>query len=487
MAKILADTFEFLNECKLNTTQYLQHHAAQNPKRIAIAVPEFTLTYAGLVEVIERIVLRLQASGVNAQSSVELSLGDVPVALVVSLALQRLGCVCFIPFTISQSGVVPCDFYVDKREVEGRKGKPLIVSNDWFTSSGPIGKDATLPNGFASAHAIAVITTSTGTTGKPKIIASTLEKLHSSVVSGLRHPGQAAGKAPCLVAASLGSLWAYRQMLTILWSGGTLVLGQVEAATAVNLKTLRVRHLATPVGRLADWVKIARTNPRLFDGLEAVTTAGAMLTPALEREVQTYMCRQVYTNYGTTETGLIASSNSFQRSKYANCVGSLVPGVRVEIVDEADQVLPEGENGKVRIWVGQSHDALGGTIIKDGWFYPGDIGVIRDGDLLCIEGRVDDLVNLGGRKYSLDVLDDQLRGCKGITDHATFAVPDRLGVTRLYCAVCPGDGFDLELVRGSLKDAPPFTKIFELDQIPRSTDGKIKRRDLVALVTTPQA
>lgn len=483
----MADAYDFLTECKLNTAQYLQYHAQQNPKRLAIVARQTSLNYASLIEIVERIAFRLQAAGVSSLSYVELALDNIPATLVLSLAVQRLGCVCFIPFTSSLSSVVPCNFYIDDRVVEGRKGTPLIVTNDWFTMDVPSSQSAMLPDGFASPQATAVITTSTGTTGKPKIIGSTLEKLHSSIVSGLRHPGQVAGKAPCLVAASFGSLWAYRQMLTILWSGGTLVMGPVHPSTAAELKPHRVRHLATPVGRLVDWLKIARKNPRLFDGLEAITTAGAMLTPALEREVQTYMCRQVYTNYGTTETGLIASSNSFQRSKHANCVGSIVPGVRLEIVDEEDQVLPEGQIGRVRIWVGHSHDMFGGTVVKEGWFYPSDTGSIRDGGLLCIEGRADDLVNCGGRKYSLDVLDDQLVGCKGITDHAVFAVSDSLGVTRLYCAVCPGAGFDPQLVESSLKDTPPLTRIFQLEKLPRSTDGKIKRRELVELVTGPKS
>ncbi|MEO6608925.1 MAG: class I adenylate-forming enzyme family protein [Aestuariivirga sp.] len=478
----MADAYAFLKECKLDTTLYLRYHAQQSPKRLAIVAPQNSINYAFLVQLVDNIALRLYASGVNQSSRVELALDNKPATLVLALALQRLGCACFIPFAASLSGAVACEFYLDDRVVEGRNGKPLIVTADWFALSFSTNDEPPEFEGFSSLHSLAVITTSTGTTGKPKIIGSTLEKLHNSVISGLQQTGQVAGKAPCLVAASYGSLWAFRQMLTILWSGGTLVLGQVHPSSAAALKTNRVRHLATPVGRLADWLTIARRNSRLFDGLEAITTAGAMLTPAMEREVKTFMCRQIYTNYGTTETGLIASGNSFQRSKHANCVGSIVHGVKVQIVDELEQVLPNDQTGRVRIWVGRSHDTIGGTMVKEGWFYPGDLGVMKEDELLCIEGRVDDLVNFGGRKFRLDSLDDQLVGCKGIIDHAVFAVPDRLGVTRLYCAVCPGEGFDPEILKSHLRDAPPFTKIFEVSQLPRSTDGKIKRRELSALV-----
>jgi acyl-coenzyme A synthetase/AMP-(fatty) acid ligase len=484
---ILAELYEFLRDCKINTAQYVQYHAAQNSKRAAVVSPQFTLTYGDLVQLIEGLAHRLQAMGVRPGSQVELTPDNLPVALILSLALHRLGATCVIPFSASQSGAVPSEFYIDDKVVEGRIGQPLVYSPEWMATRPGNYQNSVLPNGYATIDSIVVITTSTGTTGRPKAVASTVEKLHRSILSSLQHPGQAAGKAPCLVVASFGSLWAYRQMLTVLWSGGTLVLGPVHPSTASALKTLRVRHLATPVGRLVDWLKIARKNPRLFDGLEAVTTAGAMLTPALEREVQTYICKQVFTNYGTTETGLIASGNSAQRSKYPHCVGSIVPGAKLEVVDENNQPMPEGQTGRVRIWIGESKDTLGGTVIRDGWFYPGDTGSIVEGNVLCLQGRTDDIVNLGGRKYVLDALDDQLVGCKGIVDHGVFAVPDRLGVVRLYCAVCPGDGYDPAIVENSLKDTPPLAKIFEMKQIPRTTDGKIKRHELVALVTGPQS
>ena len=216
----MAQSYDFLRDCKLNTLQYLQYHAAQNSQRLAIVTPQGKLTYGALVSLVEGIAKRLNGLGVLSGARVELLVENDAGAFILSLALQRLGCICSIPFAKSQIGLVPCEYYLDDHLVEGHPAKPLIITEDWFAFSAQRDAGSALPEGFASIHSLAVITSSTGTTGQPKTIGSTIEKLHHSIFVGLHHPGQAAGKAPCLVAVKFGSLWGYRQMLTVLWSEG---------------------------------------------------------------------------------------------------------------------------------------------------------------------------------------------------------------------------------------------------------------------------
>ena len=64
-----------------------------------------------------------------------------------------------------------------------------------------------------------------------------------------------------------------------------------------------------------------------------------------------------------------------------------------QIVDEGGKALPAGREGSVRIRTAQTvtgyvgNPAEAETAFRDGWFYPGDIGSLRDDRLLLILGR----------------------------------------------------------------------------------------------------
>ena len=72
-------------------------------------------------------------------------------------------------------------------------------------------------------------------------------------------------------------------------------------------------------------------------------------------------------------------------------------------VDGEDRVLPTGETGNIRLRApGMAKSMYGGTTrttgdtLKEGWAYPGDIGVLDGKGFLQLMGRSSDLIIRGG-------------------------------------------------------------------------------------------
>jgi long-chain acyl-CoA synthetase len=159
----------------------------------------------------------------------------------------------------------------------------------------------------------------------------------------------------------------------------------------------------------------------------------------------------------------------------------------VEVVDPAGAPLPQGIQGEIRLsgervartYVGAPKESA--AAFRDGGFYPGDLGRLLPGDLLVIDGRVDDRMNLGGFKFLPGPLDEEALSCPGVVDAAAFAAPDADGLDECWLAVVRGEGFE----RGRLVDQLarhgngfPTVRFAWTEEIPRNAMGKVDRRRL---------
>jgi acyl-CoA synthetase (AMP-forming)/AMP-acid ligase II len=198
---------------------------------------------------------------------------------------------------------------------------------------------------------------------------------------------------------------------------------------------------------------------------------------------------QVTELYGSNETGIV----SVIRESGADGYGILTPDASVEVVDEQDRPVPDGTPGLIRLaapgaFEGYLNDpGLNRRVRRDGWFYPGDSGIL-DGRRLKVLGRADDQVNVGGLKYPLLQLEEraQRAGGAGLKDVGVVAVAGPSGLKELNIALAT-DGSDdralLERVAAALRPVVSGDLHFvRLPQIPRNEMGKIDRITLEAMI-----
>lgn len=190
-------------------------------------------------------------------------------------------------------------------------------------------------------------------------------------------------------------------------------------------------------------------------------SATAPLSPGLAESVETAFGAPLLEIYGSTETGQIASRQTTQGD-----VWQLFPEVR--LVARDDRIWAEGGHVEIPIPLNDKIDLL-----PEGRF--------------LLQGRLQDLVNIAGKRSSLAHLNVQLTSIPGVLDGA-FYMPDETShdhVTRLAaCVVAPG--LDARAVLAALRERIdavflPRPLVF-VDALPRNSTGKLPREALKNLI-----
>ena len=119
------------------------------------------------------------------------------------------------------------------------------------------------------------------------------------------------------------------------------------------------------------------------------------------------------------------------------------------------------------------------SAFRDGWFYPGDLGVMVSDTILSLRGRNDDLVNLGGLKVDCAALEEKLKSMVSAEDFCVTAVSKSDGTEQLCIAFVFDVGVTLQ---GMKEQVAPYLSasmgeimMMKLDKIPRSEAGKVQR------------
>lgn len=228
-------------------------------------------------------------------------------------------------------------------------------------------------------------------------------------------------------------------------------------------------------------------------GLRLVVSAGYF-----SRELQDLARRKLTQHmrvlYVTSECGLVAGARVEQMT-HDDMAGWLLPSVDLEIVDDEGNILPAGDVGNIRIKSAELVDGFYNDEeatrkqFKDGWFYPGDLGILDNRSGLRIFGRVDELYNFGGDKFYANKIDQILHTIPGVQDIALFAMPNENGVPEPWLAIVRGDGFDADKVSNVLEENfhnLPNIKAMWVNKIPRDVTDRVLRYQL-AMVATQQS
>jgi acyl-CoA synthetase (AMP-forming)/AMP-acid ligase II len=169
-------------------------------------------------------------------------------------------------------------------------------------------------------------------------------------------------------------------------------------------------------------------------------------------------------------------------------VGRLLPGIELQVRDEAGEPLPAGHLGLLFLRGEQiSGEYAGGTLLdEDGWFSSRDRGHLDPDGYLFIEGRADDTIIRGGENIAPAEIEDVLLSCEGIVDAAVVGLPDDEWGQRLV-AVVVGSGHSSitaeelqDAVRERLRSSKTPETIEFWDELPRTDTGKLLRRQVVA-------
>lgn len=473
--------------------------AAATPDHVALATLDESVTYAQLTNLATQFAHHLRRHGVRpgppTGAPIGTTIGIVPdhpiIAVGLTLACSLLGCawVAASPQVLAHPGLmVSCVLHMDAPP-PGLRVPALRVDPSWSRAPDENRHGAEAPlTGFSDPEQPWMMTHSSGTTGEPKFIGLSEAAFHQRVteigfVSDSERPVYLA-MFPLL--AYTGTLAMFRTLA----AGGTFIYANprlVHGHTRIDVIHGSPAHLQrfmddTPPGTTR--IPLARLG-------------GGVAGPGLFRRLLLYFDRVMHV-YGSTEAGTTATRimGAADIGDDTPGVGRVIPGARVDIIDDAGAILPSGTEGIVRVrtpslatfYIGDPD--LSTEVFRDGWFHPGDLGMLSaDGDLR-ITGRVNDQLNIGGSKLNPVLIDTVAQETPGVADAACFAWRDADDVNRVALAVRLAAPMDLARLSHALRDAIAAQvgrgaapgALFVLDSIPRNPNGKIARAALQAAI-----
>lgn len=130
----------------------------------------------------------------------------------------------------------------------------------------------------------------------------------------------------------------------------------------------------------------------------------------------------VYQGYGLTEAAPVVSSN-IPRIHKLGTVGVMAPTVSCSILDEAGNIVPQGNIGEITItgenvMAGYFRDPEGtAKVLKDGRLWTGDLGFFDEDGFLVVTGRKRALlIGKDGEKYSPEKIEEAIVSSTDVID-----------------------------------------------------------------------
>ncbi|HZA77849.1 MAG TPA: benzoate-CoA ligase family protein [Acidimicrobiales bacterium] len=485
--------------------------------RTALLVGDRTTTYAELATLTNKVGNVLHELGVRRQHRVLLALSDGVDFVATWYGAQKLGAVTAEVYTYLQpkdyayylnyteAEVVVVDGVTLEAMREAAAGslypRHLLVvgvaeddlrsgehSFETLVAQAP----ATLEPAPTTRDDVAIWKFTTGSTGEPK---ACVHPTHSPLLSfdwyarGVLDIGE---DDQVLPVPKL--FFGYARDLAALYPFGVGAAGIVfpERTTPERIFGLIARHRPTILVNVPTMMSAMVAHPDAAEQdlgcLRLCTSAGEALPAELHRRWDETFGVEVVDGIGSSEAYHIYISNRPGRGR-AGTVGQVVPGYQARVIDETGATVPDGEVGVLEV--------TGETVAREYWRAPersaltfkGDTLVtgdlfVRDADgFFSYRGRADDLLKVGGIWVAPSEVEACLIGHPDVVECAV-AGHEHQGLVRPRAYVVPRAGADvsaeslIEFARHALSPHKRPRDVRFVDELPRTTNGKLDRRAL---------
>ena len=343
-----------------------------------------------------------------------------------------------------------------------------------------------------TAHDVALLQYTSGTTGLPKGVMLTHRNLESN-----GRMGEAWIKPSddeCIYSV-LPLFHAYGMTLGVTIAAlcrARLVLFPTVDMGLITKAMKKTRPTILPAvppvyRRLMD---IAKEQGISLQGVRYAVSGAMNLPPELVAEWEESSGGYMVEGYGLTECAPLVSCNPLNDTRRAGSIGIPFPSTDIRVVDpETLQDVPLGEEGE--LWVHGPQCFAGywkreedtqKTITADGWLRTGDIVRLDEDYFIQIVDRIKEVIITGGFNVSPTEVETALKQHDSVADAAVVGIPQASGGEMVVAAVIPAEGHAVDehalrehcYARVTRYKVP--RKIVAVDDLPRSMLGKILRR-----------
>ena len=366
-------------------------------------------------------------------------------------------------------------------------------------------KNAKIPNikiNFNSNNNALILYTS-GTTGVPKGVVHTYKTLLNKWLSLKKIFNlKDLNNTLCTLPTHFGHGLICNCLFPLISGCNLYILPKFNFSIIINIGKIIDRFKITYLSSVPTLWRIAVANskkPRKKT-LRLITCGSAPLSKILWNRIQKWTGqKKVWNTYGITETGSWIAGTSLKKIKPEDGFIGKPWGIKIailkkkpeEIKNENDFInkhrIKNGNRGY--IWVMTPTlmkgyyklDYLTKKVVKKGWFFTGDIGYIKNKNLV-ISGRERNEINVSGIKVVPEDIDMVLERNKNIIEACTFGEKDEITGEKVSCAIVKkkklSENYLRKYCKDNLSDHKLPKKFYFIKEIPKTGRGKINR-DLV--------
>ncbi len=224
---------------------------------------------------------------------------------------------------------------------------------------------------------------------------------------------------------------------------------------------------------------------------------------ALDKEVEkgfNELGFKIVQGYGLTETSPVLAAGNDKYTKLGS-VGKVFPSVEIKIDNPNEhgigEIVAKGPN--VMLGYYQNEEATN-AVLKDGWFYTGDLGYLDKQNYLFITGRKKDVIVLkNGKNIYPEELETNINRIEGVKESLVFGKPEnddkddlKICAKIVYDANAMKEEYGIEgeeeiskklweKVKEINKEMPTYKYIREIiftqDDLIKTTTQKVKRHE----------
>lgn len=336
--------------------------------------------------------------------------------------------------------------------------------------------EAELPVGTAD------ILFTTGTTGQSKGVMLS----HEAIVANAENLAEAQQFSPDLtfvIAGPLNHIGSLSKVWPTLLTGGTLhVLEGLKDMNAFFAAMDAPGKYATFLVPTALRMLMSLGGDRLAEcagRIDFIETGAAPMSQAdMEQLCRLLPHSHLYNTYASTETGIICTHDYRGGVCQAGCLGRPMKHSRLFITPEGTVAC--GGKTLMTGYVGQP--ALTASILREGVLYTHDNGYLDTEGRLHLQGRTDDVINVGGFKVSPTEVEEAALTLPEVRDCVCIGVPHPVTGHFLKLLVALDEGAVLDKKRlarhihAQLEAYKVPVQYEQVTSIRRTFNGKIDRK-----------
>jgi acyl-coenzyme A synthetase/AMP-(fatty) acid ligase len=460
------------------------HHARSRPEKHAVILGDRVATYGMMAQGILSVAARLRALNLPPGALVAVAINSPIRALIVATACYRAGLPTVMVERTADIGSVglPIMHFLEGDAAALVPGlRQTLVGDDWFT--GPPDLDS--EPGFAGDDAICRVDLSSGVTGKPKTLGSSVAAFEGRLVGYGFSVGQGNwDRMLCLPPLTSG--WGFTIAAHALYLGKTLCFAGDARSALILAAVYGADCMIASAQHLRQLLDEQKSSPVPLPALRVIFTGGSLPTRALLNEARAALCPNIIVQYGSTEAGATAFGPADRLIATEGAVGYVAPWAEVQAVDDDDRALPPGTDGILRIRSNvmarpyPDQRAPGAEALRSGWFYPGDRGRVTAEGIMIVAGRLAEIIVAEGQALAPEAIEEMALRHPAVADAAVVGIANAAGgKDEIYLVVVPRGALDEAAVKAHcMAQGRPVDRVVTMAAIPRTTLGKVARDTL---------